>query len=112
MKEAHLPALRSFALAFILPGLAGLIVAAMISANYLTDLPRLPDPPAMRLVPRNIHGIVVYQTEKEDRTLDLLEYSSVAVFLIGLGMGLVYLRKWGIARAIEAEDDEFASEEV
>ncbi len=112
MKDEYLPTLRSLALAFILPGLAGLIISAMISATYLTDLPRLPDPPAMRLVPRNIHGIVIYQTEKEDRTLDLIEYSSVVVFLAGLGMGLVYLRKWGIARAIEAEDDEFASEEI
>jgi len=31
--------------------------------------------------------------------------------LIGLAAGLVYLQKWGIARAIEAEDDEFVPEE-
>jgi hypothetical protein len=35
----------------------------------------------------------------------------VAAFLIGLSAGLVYLRKWGIARALEAEDDEFDAEE-
>ncbi len=65
----------------------------------------------MRLIPRNIHGTVIYQTAQEDRRLDALEYSSVGIFVVGLGMGLVYLRKWGIARAIDAEDDEFAPEE-
>jgi hypothetical protein len=95
----------------MLPGLAGLITSGVLSTKYLNTLPRVPDPPAMRLIPRNIHGTVIYQTAQEDRRLDALEYSSVGIFVVGLGMGLVYLRKWGIARAIDAEDDEFAPEE-
>lgn len=95
----------------MLPGLAGLILSGILSTSYLNTLPRVPDPSGMRLIPRNIHGTVIYQTGPEDRRLDALEYSSVSIFAVGLGMGLVYLRKWGIARAIDAEDDEFAAEE-
>jgi len=95
----------------LFPGLAGLILSTIISTRYMNVLPRDPDPDNLRMVPRNINGYIVYQTEQEDRSLDLIEYSSVGLFLIGLSVGLVYLQKWGIARAIEAEDDEFASEE-
>jgi hypothetical protein len=49
--------------------------------------------------------VVVYQTDDEDRTLTVLEDSSVGVFLVGLAMGLVYLRKWGIAQALAGEDE-------
>jgi len=59
----------------------------------------------MRMLPRNIHGVVVYQTEDEDRQLAMLEDSSVGVFLLGLTLGLVYLRKWGIAQALTGEDE-------
>jgi hypothetical protein len=30
----------------------------------------------------------------------------VGVFLIGLGLGLVYLEKWGAAQALAGEEDE------
>lgn len=96
----------------MLPGLAGLIISASISTSYLDSLPRLPVPSEMRLTPRNIHGTIVYQTVEEDRRLNLLEDSSVGVFLVGLGLGLVYLRKWGIAQAIGAEDEELSQEET
>jgi len=33
----------------------------------------------------------------------LIEDASMAVFLVGLGLGLVRLRKWGIAYEISAE---------
>jgi hypothetical protein len=95
----------------MLPGLAGLILSATLSTYYMNTLPRFPDPQHLRMYPRNINGYIVYQTTDEDRRLDTLEYSSVGIFLIGLGSGLVYLRKWGLARMIEAEDDEFVAEE-
>ena len=79
---------------------------------YLDTLPTLPHPEQMRMTPRNIHGVIVYQTEEEDRRLSLMEGSSVVVFLLGLGSGLVYLRKRGIAAAIEAEEDELTPEEI
>jgi hypothetical protein len=105
MKAAQLKTLRFFALLFILPGLAGLIVSAMISTHYLDTMPRWPDVAEMRIIPRGIHGIVVYQTVEEDRNLSLIEDSSVAVFVIGLGLGLVYLEKWGSAQSRANEEE-------
>jgi hypothetical protein len=49
----------------------------------------------------------VYQTEREDLTLAVMEDTSVGCFLLGLGFGLVYLRKWGIANAIHAKEDHY-----
>lgn len=106
MKTSRLATLKFFSLVFILPGLAGLIISAMISTHYLDIMPREPIPEEMRMTPRNIHGVVVYQTQEEDRKLNLIEYSSVGVFLVGLGMGLVYLEKWGSRRVREAEEEE------
>jgi hypothetical protein len=111
VKEQNLPKLRAFSLGFLLPGLAGLIISASISTHYMNTLPRYPDPANLRMNPRNINGYIVYQTDQEDRFLDLFEYSSVGIFLIGLSTGLVYLQKWGLVHAIEAEDDEFIAEE-
>jgi uncharacterized membrane protein len=110
MKAAKLATLRFIALSFMLPGLAGLLISAMISTHYLDTMPRIPVPQELRMTPRNIHGTVIYQTEREDRRLSLIEYSSVGVFLVGLGLGLVYLEKWGSARAREAEEDDQLSE--
>jgi hypothetical protein len=83
----------------------------MISTYYMNTLPRFPDPQQLRMQPRNISGYIVYQTAEEERRLDLMEFTSVVIFLIGLAAGVIYLRKWGIERAIAAEDDEYASEE-
>ena len=105
MKTAQLAALRFFALLFLLPGLAGLIVSAMISTHYLEAMPRGPVLDDGRIVPREIHGIVVYQTPDENRRLNLIEYSSVGVFVVGLGLGLVYLEQWGARQARTGEED-------
>lgn len=112
MNHLQLRLLRFFALLFLLPGLGGLVFSAMVSTRYLETLPRLPVPEEMRMVPRSIHGTVVYQTDEEDRRLTVLEGASVAVFVVGLGMGLVYLRKWGIAQALGAEEDDQLPEGV
>jgi hypothetical protein len=106
MKPAQMATLKFFSLLFLLPGLAGLIVSAMISTHYLDTLPKSPAPEQMRITPRNIHGILVYQTVEENRRLSLLEDSSVGVFLFGLGLGFVYLAKWGLVRALGADEDE------
>jgi hypothetical protein len=105
MKSAQLAALRFFALLFILPGLAGLIISAMISTHYLEVMPRGPVLVEGRIVPREIHGIVVYQTEDENHRLNLIEYSSVGVFVLGLGLGLVYLEKWGSLQSRAGEEE-------
>jgi hypothetical protein len=111
MNDTNLPTLRFFSLLLMLPGLTGLIISAMISAHYLATMPRMPVPAEMRMTPRNVHGTVIYQTAEEDRKLDIIEYSSVVVFIGGLGMGLVYLRKWGLSSALEADDESFTAEE-
>jgi hypothetical protein len=87
-----------------------MIVAAAVSTEYLERLPRMPVPEDMRMIPRNIHGTVVYQTETEDRRLTLMEDVSVGVFVVGLTLGIVYFRKWGMAQAIGAGDDELAAQ--
>ena len=94
MTGRNLSALRFFSLLLLLPGLAGLIFSAVVSTHYLQTLPRLPVPAEMRMIPRNIHGVVVYQTEAEDRKLTMMVYGSVGVFAVGFVMGCVYLRKW------------------
>lgn len=111
MKQENLARLRLFSLCCLVPGLLGLILAASISTHYMDTLPKSPHPETGQMTPRFISGYVIYQTTEEDRRLDIIEYSSVSLFLLGLVGGLVYLRKWGIVRAIEAEDDEFVPEE-
>lgn len=106
MTSSKLGKLKFSALLFLLPGLAGLIVSAVISTHYLDAMPRSAAPEEMRTVPRNIHGVVVYQTEEENRKLNEIEWSSVGVFMVGLGLGLVYLEKWGSQRVREAEEDD------
>lgn len=110
MRPAQLAALRFFALLFILPGLAGLIVSAMISTHYLETLPRGAVLVEGRTVPREIHGIVVYQTVEEDQRLNKIEYSSVGVFVIGLVLGVVYLEKWGATQSRYGEEDDELAE--
>ena len=111
MRTAQLAALRLFALLFILPGLAGLIVSAMISTHYLEVMPRGPVLVEGRIVPREIHGIVVYQTQEENRRLNLIEYSSVGVFVVGLGLGLIYLEKWGSLQVPAGEEESELAED-
>ena len=109
MRPAQLATLKFFALLFLLPGLAGLIVSAMISTHYLETMPREPLLTQNRVIPREIHGIVVYQTKEEDNKLSSIEYSSVGVFVAGLLLGLVYLEKWGATQARYGdEEDQFA----
>ncbi len=59
---------------------------------------------SQQLVPRNIHGVIVYQTVEEARRLNVLEYTSVSVFVVGLVLAVVYLEKWSTARAEDAEE--------
>jgi predicted Na+-dependent transporter len=112
VKAPQLATMRFLALLFLLPGLAGMILSATISSHYAHTLPTWPHPADQRMIPRNIHSVIVYQTVEEDRRLDLMEYTSVVVFLIGLGMGCVYLNRWGIAEAIGAMEDDLTPEEI
>ena len=110
MKAARLATLKFFALLFLLIGLAGLIASAAISTHYLVVMPQKPAPETQQVVPRNIHGVTVYQTAQEDRLLRTWEYSSVGIFLVGVVLSVVYLEKWGSMQvpAGEEEEREFA----
>ncbi len=112
MKAARLATLKFFALLFLLPGLAGLIVSAMISTHYLDTMPRLAAPEENRVVPRGTHGTTVYQTPAENRDLNLIEYSSVGVFVLGLALSAVYLEKWGSMQAREADEESKLAENL
>jgi hypothetical protein len=112
MKPTQLATLKFFSLLLLLPGLAGLIISAMISTHSLDAMPRFPAPQELRMTPRSIHGIVVYQTVAEDRKLSLIEDCSVGIFVIGLGLGLVYLEKWSTARARVGEEEDRLTEIV
>ena len=103
MKHMNLSALKFFALLFLLPGLGGLVFSAMVSTQYLADLPKSPMPTEERMTPRNVHGTVIYQKVEEDRRLSAMEYGSVSVFLIGLLLGIVYLEKWSSARQLDID---------
>lgn len=110
MKDSQLPKLRGLSLFFLLPGLAGLVLSAVLSAHYLSVLPTTPVPEDMRMTPRNIHGTIVYQTEREDRILDLAEGTSVGFFLVGFVVGIVYLEKHSSMVARRAENAEHETE--
>jgi hypothetical protein len=112
MNRVSLSVLKFFALLFLLPGLGGLVFSAMMSTDYLENLPKSPAPIEQRMTPRNVHGVVIYQTPQEDRRLSAMEYSSVAVFLVGLLLGIVYLEKWSAARQLDMELDTDLFEEA
>ena len=112
MQRTNLAVLKFFALLFLLPGLGGLVFSAMVSTDYLENLPKSPAPSEQRMTPRNVHGIVIYQTVKEDERLSIMEYSSVSVFLVGLLLGIVYLEKWSSSRQSEMESDLFEEAEA
>jgi len=103
MKATRLKALRIVSLFFLVPGIAGLLFSAYLSTYYLETMPRSPDPTELRMTPRVIHGITIFQTEIEDSRLSGYEYASVGVFLVGLVMGVVYLEKWASMKTIEDE---------
>jgi len=57
------------------------------------------------MTPRSVHGVVIYQTVREDQRLSMMEYGSVSVFLTGLLLGIVYLEKWSSTRRLSVESD-------
>ncbi len=98
MGSKNLPLYKFFALLFLIPGLFGMVVSAVMSTTYLATLPRFPDPAVMRMTPRDIHGVTIYETTGEDNTLTRLQYGSLGFFLLGMVLGVVYLEKWSEVR--------------
>jgi hypothetical protein len=95
MRATWLATLKFFALVFLLAGLAGLIASAAISTHYVVVMPPKPAPEKLRVIPRSIHGVTVYQTAKENSLLNTWEYTSVGIFLVGLTLSAIYMEQWG-----------------
>ena len=102
-KQNSLPLLQFFSMLFLVPGIFGLIVSTILSTSYLANLPRIPDPQSLRMTPREIHGVTIFETVEEDRTLTGVEYGALGCFLIGLVFSVVYIEKRSAARASEGE---------
>jgi hypothetical protein len=105
MSSRKLAALKPIAIMLILPGVAGLIFAAVLSGHYLNTLPQLPVPQQQRTLPRSIQGIVVYQTVEEDQKMDLIEYASFGSFALGLILSLIYMEGAGFQTSEFEEED-------
>lgn len=105
MKSARIAALRILSLLLLLPGLGGLIISAVTSAHYLQTLPHWPIPEEGRMIPRDIHGVSVYQTPEENHHLNRIEYSSVAFLVVGAAFGLIYLEKWNEESPEDSEEN-------
>lgn len=78
----------------MVPALAMLLYSGVIWNRYLTTLPRTLDPTTGRVYPRNIHGIVVYQTHAEELRLELTENIAWGVFMLGMLVGSLEERHW------------------
>ena len=85
---------RTMAIVLMVPGLAVWVYSGTIWNQYLRALPRTPDQTTGRVYPRNIHGIIVFQTHAEQRRLDLTQDISIGVFFLGLLIGALEERNW------------------
>ena len=75
-------------------GLTGILCTAVLWTHQLHTLPRSPDQMSGRIYPRNIHGIVVYQTRSESDRLEIVQYGSIGIFAVSFLMSLYYKNKW------------------
>ena len=105
MDAGRLATLRFCTLLFLLPGLCGLILSAVISTHYLDTLPRWPTPEELRMTPRSVHGIVIYLTEQEDSRLTIIERSSTFSLILGMSFGFFYMEKWGSKQTPDASEE-------
>jgi hypothetical protein len=106
MRAAWLATLKFFALVFLLAGLAGLIASAAISTHYLVVMPQKPAPEELRVIPRSIDGVTVYQTAKENHLLNTWEYTSVGIFLVGMALSAIYMEQWGSMQVPAGAEEE------
>ena len=104
-KNNSLSLLQFFSLLFLVPGIFGLVVSTILSTSYLATLPRIPDPQSLRMTPREIHGVTVFETVQEDQTLTRVEYATLGCFIVGLVFGVMYIEKRSAMRAIETEQE-------
>lgn len=103
MNTRRFRGLRLIALVFLLTGFAGFVASSGVSMNYKENLPRLPMPSDLRMTPRTIDGIVVYETPHEALSLNALDDGSAIVFFTGLCLSLAYMWNCGMRRALAGD---------
>ena len=71
--------------AIFLIGLAGISVSywLYLNSSYVNTFPRAPQASVGRIVPLNVHGTVVYLTEREDSRLTWLFVGSIVCAACG-----------------------------
>jgi hypothetical protein len=97
--------LRVVSLFFLLSGVCGLVASTRLSERYYDTMPRWSVLEEGRVVPRSIHGAAIYLTRDENRSLSLIEDSSLVVFLAGLSLGFLFWTKLSQTGAYTAEGD-------
>ncbi len=85
---------RVVSISLMMPALLAWIYATGLESDYAKVLPRLPNPTVGRVYPRNIHGVVVFQTYAERMKVNLTEGISIGVFFVGLLIGGLEERHW------------------
>jgi hypothetical protein len=85
---------RTVSIVLMVPGLAVWIYSGTIWNQYIHTLPRTPDQAIGRMYPRNIHGVVVFQTRAERLRLDLTQDIAIGTFFLGLLIGAIEDRYW------------------
>ena len=75
-------------------GLAGFMWTFSLWDHQSRTLPHFADISRGRVYPRNIHGVVVYQTLAERDYLDAVQTSSAGIFVISIIMSVIYKNKW------------------
>lgn len=87
----------------LLIGLGGLLYSGTLAREYLQNLPRYPDPAQGRMVPREVAGVVIYETETEDRKIKSVEDTAAGILVCGIGLLLIYAYKWGLTQVTAGE---------
>ena len=86
---------RGFAIGLGLLGFAGFIWTAGLWNQQLDTLPRSSYPAGGGIYPRNIHGIIVYQTRAERDHLDEVQDIAMGTVVFSVLLSVFYNRKWG-----------------
>lgn len=76
-------------------GFAGMLCLFGLSNHEVSTLPRTPEPTAGNVCPRDIHGIVIYETRSEKKLYEELEVGSFLIFGTSFLLWLFSRWKWG-----------------
>jgi hypothetical protein len=89
------------AVCFILSGIALFYYGLVIQYRYQATLPRTEDKPSGHIFPLNIHGVIVFQTAREQNRQRLFEIGGFAIVMLGLATGGISEKKFKIGKKLE-----------